>query len=77
VVRAAVQRELLGEPGYDLDRIRCTDDPSPWFVRQAATVFVCTVGRSDGGCDWYRVEVDDGVPAVTLDERDAGCILPF
>jgi hypothetical protein len=76
VVRAAVQRHLIAVGGYELERTRCTDDPKPWFVTQPASVFLCAVGRSDGDCDWYRVDIGDGSPEVTLDSRNAGCILP-
>ncbi len=77
LVRASVQRHLVGIEGYELSRTRCTDDPSPWFVSQPASVFVCTVGRTDGSCDWYRVELEGGVPEVALDTRNGGCVLPF
>jgi hypothetical protein len=76
LVRTAVQRHLLDSQGYELERTHCTDDPKPWFVTQTTNVFICAVGRTDGDCDWYRVEIEDGAPHVTVDTRNAGCVLP-
>lgn len=71
-----MQRHLIGIDAYELERTRCTDDPAPWFVARPANVFICAVRRTDGDCDWYRVDVASGVPQVALDRRRAGCILP-
>jgi hypothetical protein len=74
--RAVVERHVLPLAGYDPDRIRCTGNPRPWFIEQAATVYLCAVGRDDGDCDWFRVTVSNGDAEVELDRPRAGCVLP-
>jgi hypothetical protein len=40
-------------------------------------VFVCAARRKDGGCDWYDATLRNAGWEVTLQRRNAGCILPF
>ena len=62
---------------YDVDRTRCTDNPAPWFVERDTDVFVCAARRRDGDCDWYQATLKNAGWEVVLDERRAGCVLPF
>ena len=62
---------------YDVDRTRCTDDPSAWFIERETTVFVCAAKLRDGGCDWYQATLKNAGWDVVLDEKNAGCVLPF
>ncbi len=74
--RAVVERHVLPLQGYDPDDIHCTGNPRPWFIEQAANVYICAVGRDDGDCDWFRVTVSNGDAEVVLDAPRAGCVLP-
>ncbi len=74
--RVAVTDSLSAER-YDVDRTRCTDDPSPWFISREATVYVCAARRRDGGCDWYRATLKNSGWEIVVDEKNAGCVLPF
>ena len=49
----------------------------PWFIERETTVYVCAAKRRDGGCDWYRATLKNAGWDVVLDERNAGCVLPF
>ena len=40
-------------------------------------VFICVAKRRDGDCDWYRATLKNAGWEVVLDERNAGCVLPF
>ena len=62
---------------YDVDRTRCTDDPAAWFIERETTVFVCAARLRDGGCDWYQATLKNAGWDVVLDEKNAGCVLPF
>ena len=74
--RVAV-RDSLPPARYDVDRTRCTDDPSAWFIERETTVYVCAAELRDGGCDWYRATLKNAGWDVVLDEKNAGCVLPF
>ena len=74
--RTAVQ-DSLPKTRYDVDRTRCTDDPSAWFIEKETTVYVCAAQLRDGGCDWYQATLKNAGWDVALDEKNAGCVLPF
>ena len=74
--RVAV-RDSLSAERYDIDRTRCTDDPSAWFIERKTTVYVCAAKLRDGGCDWYQATLKNAGWDVVLDETNAGCVLPF
>lgn len=78
--RQAVEAHVAGDAAYEADGVHCTGNPRPWFVERQATVVICAVRRTEGGCDWFRVEL---IPEATrvatkirLDEENAGCVLP-
>jgi hypothetical protein len=80
--REEVQEHVRGlgpAAGYDAEQVHCTDAASTWFREVETDTFVCAVGRTSGGCDWFVVDVDreQGSVAVRLDARDAGCTLPI
>ena len=62
--------------GYD-GEVHCTRNPRAWFVEREATVSICTARRDDGDCDWFRVTDTSPAPAVTLERRRGGCVLPL
>jgi hypothetical protein len=72
-------RELDRAAGYDAERVHCTDAAAVWLREVETDVFLCAVGRTAGGCDWFSVEVDRERQSVRvrLDTRDAGCTLPL
>jgi len=74
--RVAVADSLQASE-YDIDRTRCTDSPAPWFIERDTDVFVCAAKRRDGDCDWYQATLKNAGWEVVLDERKAGCVLPF
>ncbi|HEX5582085.1 hypothetical protein [Gaiella sp.] len=78
--REATESHLANDPAYETGGVHCTGNPREWFVEQQASVAICAARRTDGGCDWYRVEfvpVRSRVGArIRLESRDAGCILP-
>ena len=78
--REAVQSSLAGDEAYDTSEVHCTGNPRPWFVERQATVVICAVRRSRGGCDWFRVDLVSETGHVSskvrLDTPNAGCILP-
>jgi hypothetical protein len=79
--REEVQEHVRGlgrESGYDAERVDCTDAAGMWLREVETDVFICAVGRTSGGCDWFVVDVDRErrSVAVRLDARDAGCTLP-
>ncbi len=78
--RQATESHLANNPDYEPGGVRCTGNPREWFVERQASVVICAARRTDGGCDWYRVEI---VPVrsrpgarIRLESKDAGCILP-
>jgi hypothetical protein len=78
--REATESHLANDPTYETGKVRCTRNPRPWFVEQQTSVVICAARRTDGRCDWYRVDL---VPVrsrigarVRLDQEDAGCVLP-
>ncbi|HZG36063.1 MAG TPA: hypothetical protein VEY87_09460 [Gaiellaceae bacterium] len=79
--REEVQAHLreLGGGGYDADDVHCTDAASTWFREVETDRFVCAVRRTAGGCDWFDVAVDRQRRRVDvrLEQRDAGCTLPY
>ena len=38
---------------------------------------MCAAKRRDGGCDWYQATLKNAGWDVVLDEKNAGCVLPF
>ena len=72
-------RALGREAGYDSERVHCTDAAAMWLRELETEAFLCAVGRTAGGCDWFAVELDRArrSVAVRLDARDAGCTLPI
>ena len=70
------RQRSLSAASYDVDRTRCTDDPSAWFIERETTVYVCAAKRRDGGCDWYQATLKNAGWDVVLDEKNAGCVLP-
>jgi hypothetical protein len=74
--RVAVS-DSLSAANYDVDRTRCTDDPEAWFIERQTTVYVCAAKLRDGGCDWYQATLKNAGWDVALDEKNAGCVLPF
>ena len=78
--RKAVESYVANDDAYDASGVHCTGNPRPWFVERQATVVVCAVRRTEGGCDWFRVELIPEATRVTskvrLDEPNAGCVLP-
>lgn len=80
LAREEAQRYVAAREGagdYDVDDTHCTDSARTAVFRiEQTSIFICAVRRSDGGCDWFRVEAAAGGPAIRLEERDAGCVLP-
>jgi hypothetical protein len=78
--RGAVESSLARDDTYDTSDVHCTGNPRPWFVERQATVVICAVRRSRGGCDWFRVDLSSDGSRVTsrvrLDAPNAGCVLP-
>jgi hypothetical protein len=72
-------RALGADSGYDAEDVHCTDARGVWFVDEETDEFTCAVRRTEGGCDWFAVRVDRERQrvTVTLDERNAGCVLGF
>jgi hypothetical protein len=80
LAREATESYLSDNDAYEAGEVRCTGNPSLWFVERQTTEFICAARRANGGCDWFRVElvpVSARVAAsVELESRDAGCVLP-
>ena len=78
--REATESYLAERAGYDLDGVRCTGNPRPWFVERQAAVVICAARRETGGCDWYRVQLVPRASRVAtqirLEAKNAGCVLP-
>ena len=78
--REATESYLADDAAYDVEHIRCTGNPRPWFVERQAEVVICAARRTKGGCDWFRVElvpVSARVGArIRLEAENAGCVLP-
>ena len=78
--REATESRLASNPSYDTDEIHCTGNPRPWFVERQSRVVICAARRTDGGCDWFRVELTPTVTGararVRLESENAGCVLP-
>lgn len=74
--RVAVS-DSLSTSRYVVERTRCTDDASAWFVEREVTVYVCAAKLRNGGCDWYQATLKNSGWAVALDQKNAGCVLPF
>jgi hypothetical protein len=77
--REMVEATVAGDPSYDAGDVHCTRNPRPWLVERQASVVICAVRRTDGGCDWFRVELVPPVSRVTtkvrLQSKDAGCMV--
>lgn len=78
--REATEARLAANPAYDADEVRCTGNPRPWFVERQAHVVICAARRTEGGCDWFRVELTPSAlgarAAIRLEAENAGCVLP-
>ena len=62
---------------YDVDETHCTEAARTAIFRiEQTSSFFCATRRVEGGCDWFRVDVDERGPRVRLAEPDAGCVLP-
>jgi len=62
---------------YDVAETHCTNSARTAIFRiEETAAFVCAVRRVEGGCDWFRVDVEEQGPRVRLSDRDAGCVLP-
>ena len=48
-----------------------------WFVERETDEFICAAKRRDGDCDWFQATLKNAGWEVVLDEREAGCVLPF
>jgi hypothetical protein len=78
--REAVESYLADDAEYDTDEVHCTGNPRPWFVERQATAVICAARRTEGGCDWFRVDLVPRGSRVTtrirLEAANAGCVLP-
>jgi hypothetical protein len=76
--REGVEAHVEGLAGYDGD-VHCTDAAKVGYLVETETnVFLCAARRSDGDCDWFRADLEDGrLEGVRLDRLRAGCILPI
>ncbi len=62
---------------YDVDETHCTEAARTAIFRiEETSSFLCAVRRKEGGCDWFRLEVEEQGPTVRLSDPDAGCVLP-
>jgi len=62
---------------YDVDETHCTESARTALFRiEETAMFVCAVRRIDGGCDWFRLDVEANGARVRLADHDAGCVLP-
>ena len=62
---------------YDIDETHCTESARTAIFRiEETAMFVCAVRRVDGGCDWFRLDVEATRDRIRLSDRDAGCVLP-
>ncbi len=78
--REATESYLADNPAYDVEEIHCTGNPRPWLVERQTTVAICAARRTEGGCDWFHVEL---VPLsarvgarIRLEAANVGCVLP-
>lgn len=71
-------RALPSAARYDIDETHCTEAARTAIFRiEETSTFLCAVRRTDSGCDWFRLEVEEqGPPTVRLSDPDAGCVLP-
>jgi hypothetical protein len=78
--REATESRLAADPAYDTDEIHCTGNPRPWFVERQARVIICAARRTEGGCDWFRVDLTPTAVGartrIRLEAPNAGCVLP-
>jgi len=78
--REATESRLAADPDYDIDHVRCTGNPRPWFVERQTRIVICAARRVEGGCDWFRVELTPSTTGaratIRLDSENAGCVLP-
>ncbi len=74
--RERVDAHVAALGGYPAERSHCTRTPRPWFVEQETNVYLCTVPRGDGDCDWFTARLTTlDVKIVRTSER-GGCVLP-
>lgn len=73
----AFVRALATAAEYDVDETHCTESARTAIFRiEETALFVCAVRRLDGGCDWFRLDVEARDARIRLSDRDAGCVLP-
>ena len=72
-------RDRANASRYDDGDVTCTDAAKTFFREEETNEFTCAVRVVEGGCDWFAVEVDRERRRVVvrLEQRDAGCTLPF
>jgi hypothetical protein len=75
--RQVAEKHARGVSGYT-GEAHCTDSArTGWFAKRFTEVYVCAARRADGDCDWLLVRFDaDRRVRVSLDRREAGCVLP-
>jgi len=79
VAREAVQAWVTARPlsGQRAEGAHCTPSArSGWFKIAETELFLCAVRREAGGCDWVSVRLRERGPAVAIESRNAGCVLP-
>ena len=70
-------RASTAEAQYDVDETHCTESARTAIFRiEETAMFVCAVRRVDGGCDWFRLDVEATGARIRLTDRGAGCVLP-
>ncbi len=77
--REAVQSWVDSRPlsGQRTEGAHCTPSArSGWYKIADTELFLCAVRREAGGCDWVSVRLRARGPAVALESRNAGCVLP-
>jgi len=80
VAREEAQAYVATRPDaarYEIAESHCTNSARVGWLKIVATkTFVCAVRRTDGGCDWFRVDLGRSSTTVRLSDPDAGCDLP-
>lgn len=77
--REAAQDWVRSRPlsGNRAEGAHCTPSArSGWFKIAETELFLCAVRRESGGCDWVSVRLRERGPAVAIESRNAGCVLP-
>jgi len=68
----AFVRALATAAEYDVDETRTESARTAIFRIEETALFVCAVRRLDGGCDWFRLDVEARDARIRLSDRDAG-----